>query len=66
MLFKSSPFGVMDIDKFDKDPPVLANQQPSIVAIDGCGSSHYWERYAEQFGHDVRVISSKKEIVNFS
>ena len=39
---------------------ILAKQQPSIVAIEGCGSSHYWGRYAEQFGHDVRVISPKK------
>ncbi|ABM02108.1 transposase IS116/IS110/IS902 family protein [Psychromonas ingrahamii 37] len=39
---------------------ILANQQPAVVAIEGCGSSHYWGRYAEQFGHDVRVISPKK------
>ena len=39
---------------------ILANQQSAVVAIEGCGSSHYWGRYAEQFGHDVRVISPKK------
>ncbi|WP_019617058.1 IS110 family transposase [Psychromonas ossibalaenae] len=39
---------------------VLAKAQPSIVAIEGCGSSHYWGRYAENFGHEVRIISPKK------
>jgi transposase len=29
-------------------------------AIEGCGSSHYWGRYAEEFGHDVQIISPKK------
>ena len=39
---------------------LLANAKQSIVAIEGCGSSHYWGRYAEQFGHEVRIISPKK------
>ena len=39
---------------------LLANAKQSIVAIEGCGSSHYWGRYAEQFGHEVRIISTKK------
>ena len=39
---------------------LLATVKPAVVAIEGCGSSHYWGRYAEQFGHDVRIISPKK------
>jgi transposase len=39
---------------------ILANQQPAVVAIEGFGSSHYWGRYAEEFGHDVRIISPNK------
>ncbi len=39
---------------------ILAKAKPAVVAIEGCGSIHYWGRYAEQFGHDVRVISPKK------
>ena len=38
----------------------MAPVKPGVVAIEGCGSSHYWGRYAEQFGHDVRIISAKK------
>ena len=38
----------------------LATSAPSIVAVEGCASCHYWGRYAEQFGHDVRVINPKK------
>lgn len=39
---------------------VLAKSSHSIVGIEGCGSSHYWGRLAESFGHDVRIISPKK------
>jgi transposase len=38
---------------------VLAKSSPSIVGIEG-GSSHYWGRLAESFGHDIRFISPKK------
>ena len=39
---------------------ILAKSNPAIVGIEGCGSSHYWGRLAEQFNHDVRIISPKK------
>ena len=39
---------------------LLAKANPSIVAMEGCGSCHFWSRLARRFGHDVRVISSKK------
>ena len=39
---------------------LLAKSVPSIVAMEGCGSCHYWARLARAHGHDVRVISPKK------
>lgn len=39
---------------------VLAKSTPSIVAMEGCGSCHYWGRLAEQYGHEVRVINPKR------
>ena len=39
---------------------LLAKSNPSIVAMEGCGSCHYWARLAQKYGHDVRVISPKK------
>jgi transposase len=39
---------------------VLAKSSPSIVGIEGGGSSHYWGRLAESFSHDIRFISPKK------
>jgi len=40
---------------------LLAKENPALVAIEGCGSSHYWGRYAQKsFNHDVRIISPKK------
>jgi len=38
----------------------LAKSKPAIVAMEGCGSCHYWARLAQKFGHKVRVISPKK------
>lgn len=39
---------------------LLAKSTPSIVAMEGCGSCHYWARRAKKQGHDVRIISPKK------
>ncbi len=39
---------------------LLATSSPSIVAMEGCGSCHYWGRVAKQYGHEARVISPKK------
>jgi transposase len=39
---------------------ILAKAKPAVVFIEGCGSSHYWGRYAHSFDHDVRIISPKK------
>lgn len=39
---------------------LLATEKTSIVAMEGCGSCHYWSRLAEQYGHDARVIAPKK------
>lgn len=39
---------------------LLATQKVSIVAMEGCGSCHYWSRLSEQYGHDTRVIAPKK------
>ncbi len=39
---------------------ILATEKLSIVAMEGCGSSHYWGRLAESYGHEVRTISPKK------
>jgi len=39
---------------------LLATSTPSIVAMEGSGSCHYWGRFAESFGHEVRVINPKK------
>lgn len=39
---------------------LLAKSSPSIVAMEGCGSCHYWARLAQKYGHDVRIISPKK------
>ncbi len=43
-----------------KTKEFLAKANPSIVAVEGCCGCHYWGRYAEQFGHEVRFINPKK------
>jgi len=39
---------------------LLAKEKIAIIALEGCGSCHYWGRLAQQHGHDVRIISPKK------
>ncbi len=34
----------------------LLRQPPSLVAIEACGSAHYWAKMAQQFGHQVMLI----------
>ena len=39
---------------------LLAKSIPSIVAMEGCGSCHFWARLAQTYGHDVRIISPRR------
>jgi transposase len=39
---------------------LLVKSVPSLVAMEGCGSCHYWSRVARKCGHNVKVISPKK------
>ena len=39
---------------------LLIKQNPSMVAMEGCSGCHYWSRFAEEQGHDARIISPKK------
>jgi len=40
---------------------LLVKSIPSIVAMEGCGSCHYWGRFARSHGHDV----SPKKVKGF-
>ena len=35
---------------------ILREQAPCIVAMEACATSHFWGRFAQGFGHDVRLI----------
>lgn len=35
---------------------MLATQEPCIVAMEACATSHYWDRVAQSSGHDVRLV----------
>lgn len=35
---------------------LLTNTKPCIVAMEGCGSFHYWGRLAQELGHEVRAM----------
>lgn len=34
----------------------FASQPPCLVAMEACGSAHYWGRELQQLGHEVRLI----------
>ena len=38
---------------------LLVNSSPSIVAFEACGSAHYWGRFAQAYGHIVRMLPPK-------
>ena len=40
----------------DRFLPYLAQQPPSTVLLEACGSSHHWARQLEQVGHVVRLL----------
>lgn len=35
---------------------LLETQTPYIVAMEACATSHYWGRFAQSLGHDVRLV----------
>ena len=37
----------------------FANRAASVVAMEACGSSHYWARELVKLGHEVRLISAQ-------
>ena len=37
----------------------FANRQPGIVAMEACGSAHYWARELRKLGHEVRLIAAQ-------
>lgn len=39
---------------------LLINSAPSVVVMEGCGSCHYWGRFAQKRGHLVKIINPRK------
>ncbi len=35
---------------------LLANTPPTVVAMEACGSAHYWGRLTQQHGHEVQLL----------
>jgi transposase len=33
------------------------NLSPTVIAIEACGTSHYWARLLRSFGHEVKLIA---------
>jgi transposase len=45
--------------KRDQVAEFFATQGPAVVAMEACGSAHYWGRKLKGFGHDVRLIAAQ-------
>lgn len=39
-----------------KAKELLANTPPAMVAMEACGSAHWWGRLAQRHGHEVRLL----------
>jgi len=37
----------------------FANREPSVIAMEACGSAHYWARKLAGLGHEVRLIAAQ-------
>lgn len=62
-IAKVSQYGEIEYNKAqspDKIRKILANSKPCIIAMEGCGSATYWARYAQEKGHEVRMMSPRK------
>ena len=35
----------------------FANRAPGVIAMEACGSAHYWARTFAALGHEVRLIA---------
>lgn len=40
----------------DRLLPFLAQQPPATIVLEACGSTHYWARQLQPFGHTVRLL----------
>ncbi|SDK96700.1 hypothetical protein SAMN05216189_106034, partial [Pseudomonas delhiensis] len=43
--------------KRDKVQDFFRQLAPCLVAMEACGSAHYWARELRQLGHEVRLIA---------
>jgi transposase len=37
----------------------FANREPCVIAMEACGSAHYWARELVKLGHEVRLIAAQ-------
>ena len=37
----------------------LARSEPVSLVMEACGTSHYWARFAESLGHEVKLLHAK-------
>jgi transposase len=37
----------------------FANREPGVIAMEACGSAHYWGRELVKLGHEVRLIAAQ-------
>jgi transposase len=45
--------------KRDELMEFFARREPSVVAMEACGSAHYWARKLSGYGHEVRLIAAQ-------
>ncbi|SFO00696.1 IS110 family transposase [Xenorhabdus japonica] len=61
-LHIASPLGKMiknTVVSRDKLTAFIAQQPPSKIVMEACGSANYWSRQFKRFGHEVKQISSQ-------
>lgn len=39
---------------------LLINEPVSLVAMESCGGTHYWARFAKTYGHSIKAMSARR------
>jgi len=38
---------------------LLVKEKTALVAMESCGGTHYWARFAHEEGHEVKAIAAR-------
>lgn len=62
-IVKTTGFGKLVYNKKvsrEKLKELLRKEPKALVVMEACGGSHYWCRYAQSLGHEVKALPARR------